>query len=146
MQRGNCVRLHHKSLNRPNSACYVLNVPLSSVIWPLKARTGPGDYIRAMMIKYFLTICAAATVAAAGTSLAQAQSYPVQQAPSYGAPAEYRPGDRARISTRWKMTTTRCRRPRCRRPVRLTIRATAAARRSSGLFGRPAARPGDVAG
>jgi lipoprotein-anchoring transpeptidase ErfK/SrfK len=48
-----------------------------------------------MMIKHFLTICAAATVAAAGTSLAQAQSYPVQQAPSYGAPAEYRPGDRA---------------------------------------------------
>jgi lipoprotein-anchoring transpeptidase ErfK/SrfK len=49
-----------------------------------------------MMIKHFLTICAAATVAAAGTSLAQAQSYPVQQAPSYGGPpAEYRPGDRA---------------------------------------------------
>ncbi|MGY4462832.1 hypothetical protein ACVWYI_006792 [Bradyrhizobium sp. LB13.1] len=48
-----------------------------------------------MMIKHILTICAAATVAAAGTSLAQAQSYPVQQAPSYGAPAEYRPGDRA---------------------------------------------------
>ena len=47
------------------------------------------------MIKHLLTICAAATVAAAGTSLAQAQSYPVQQAPSYGAPAEYRPGDRA---------------------------------------------------
>jgi lipoprotein-anchoring transpeptidase ErfK/SrfK len=47
-----------------------------------------------MMIKHFLTICAAATVAAAGTSFAQAQSYPVQQAPSYGAPAEYRPGDR----------------------------------------------------
>jgi lipoprotein-anchoring transpeptidase ErfK/SrfK len=48
-----------------------------------------------MMIKHLLTICAAATVAAAGASLAQAQSYPVQQAPSYGAPAEYRPGDRA---------------------------------------------------
>ncbi len=51
------------------------------------------------MIKHFLTICAAATAAAAGTSLAQAQqSYPVQQAPVYapspGAPAEYRPGDR----------------------------------------------------
>ncbi|SFI21450.1 L,D-transpeptidase [Bradyrhizobium sp. Gha] len=46
------------------------------------------------MIKHFLTICAAATVAAAGTSLAHAQSYPVQQAPGYGAPAEYRPGDR----------------------------------------------------
>lgn len=46
------------------------------------------------MIKHFLTICAAATVAAAGTSLAQAQNYPVQQAPSYGAPTEYRPGDR----------------------------------------------------
>ena len=46
------------------------------------------------MIKHFLTICAAATVAAAGTSLVQAQSYPVQQAPGYGAPAEYRPGDR----------------------------------------------------
>lgn len=45
------------------------------------------------MIKHFLTICAAATVAAAGTSLAQAQNYPVQQAPSYGAPTEYRPGD-----------------------------------------------------
>src|SRR6478609_3881442 len=52
-----------------------------------------------MMIKHFLTICAAATAAAAGTSLAQAQqSYPVQQAPVYapypGAPSEYRPGDR----------------------------------------------------
>jgi lipoprotein-anchoring transpeptidase ErfK/SrfK len=47
-----------------------------------------------MMIKHLLTICAAATVAAAGTSLVQAQSYPVQQAPSYGAPSEYRPGDR----------------------------------------------------
>jgi lipoprotein-anchoring transpeptidase ErfK/SrfK len=50
-----------------------------------------------MMIKHFLTICAAATAAAAGTSLAQAQqSYPVQQAPTYqqGYPTEYRPGDR----------------------------------------------------
>ncbi|MCP3464296.1 MULTISPECIES: L,D-transpeptidase [unclassified Bradyrhizobium] len=49
------------------------------------------------MIKHFLTICAAATAAAAGTSLAQAQqSYPVQQAPVYqqGYPSEYRPGDR----------------------------------------------------
>jgi lipoprotein-anchoring transpeptidase ErfK/SrfK len=56
-----------------------------------------------MMIKHFLTICAAATAAAAGTSLVQAQqSYPVQQGqgPAYStpyqqsAPAEYRPGDR----------------------------------------------------
>jgi len=49
------------------------------------------------MIKHFLTICAAATVAAAGTSLAQAQqSYSVQQVPTYqrGYPTEYRPGDR----------------------------------------------------
>ncbi|MDE2377794.1 MAG: L,D-transpeptidase family protein [Bradyrhizobium sp.] len=53
------------------------------------------------MIKHFLTICAAATAVAAGTSLVQAQqSYQVQQAPSYStpyqqsAPAEYRPGDR----------------------------------------------------
>ncbi|MFT4118918.1 L,D-transpeptidase family protein [Bradyrhizobium sp.] len=47
------------------------------------------------MIKHFLTICAAATVAAAGTSIAQAQqSYQVQQAPVYGAPTEYRAGDR----------------------------------------------------
>ena len=53
------------------------------------------------MIKHFLTMCAAATAAAAGTSLAQAQqSYPVQQAPVYstpyqpGYPTEYRPGDR----------------------------------------------------
>src|SRR5438045_2302866 len=61
---------------------------------PLTVRLGPGAYTRAMMIKHFLTICAAATVAAAGTSLVHAQSYPVQQAPSYGAPAEYRPGDR----------------------------------------------------
>jgi lipoprotein-anchoring transpeptidase ErfK/SrfK len=55
-----------------------------------------------MMIKHFLTICAAATAAAAGTSLAEAQqSYQVQQGPAYstpyqpGYPAEYRPGDRA---------------------------------------------------
>ncbi|TPQ29742.1 L,D-transpeptidase [Bradyrhizobium guangdongense] len=57
-----------------------------------------------MMIKHFLTICAAATAAVAGTSLVQAQqSYPVQQTPGYatpypqqqgGYPAEYRPGDR----------------------------------------------------
>jgi lipoprotein-anchoring transpeptidase ErfK/SrfK len=47
-----------------------------------------------MMIKHVLTICAAATVAAAGASLAQAQSYPIQQAPGYGVPSEYRPGDR----------------------------------------------------
>ncbi|WFU45004.1 L,D-transpeptidase family protein [Bradyrhizobium sp. CB82] len=48
------------------------------------------------MIKHFLTICAAATAAAAGTSLVQAQQgYPVQQAPVYQqGPAEYRPGDR----------------------------------------------------
>ncbi len=65
---------------------------------------GLGDYTRAMMIKNILTMCAAATLAAAGTSLAQAQqSYPVQQGPAYstpyqsgqsGSPAEYRPGDR----------------------------------------------------
>ena len=54
------------------------------------------------MIKHFLTICAAVTAAAAGTSLAQAQqSYQVQQGPAYstpyqqpGVPAEFRPGDR----------------------------------------------------
>src|SRR5512143_1814543 len=63
---------------------------------------GLGDYTRAMMIKHFLTICAAATAAAAGTSLARAQqSYQVQQGPAYstpyqqpGVPAEFRPGDR----------------------------------------------------
>src|SRR5262245_22000460 len=54
-----------------------------------------------MMIKHFLTICAAATAAAAATAVAQAQqSYQVQQGPVYstpyqpGYPAEYRPGDR----------------------------------------------------
>ncbi len=53
------------------------------------------------MIKHFLTICAAATAAAAGTSLVHAQqSYQVQQGPAYSTPyqqslpAEYRPGDR----------------------------------------------------
>ncbi|MBI5265455.1 MAG: L,D-transpeptidase family protein [Bradyrhizobium sp.] len=54
------------------------------------------------MIKNILAMCAAATVAAAGTSLAQAQqSYPIQQGqpPFYsapypqGAPPEYRPGE-----------------------------------------------------
>ena len=56
------------------------------------------------MIKHLVTLCAAATAAAAGTSLALAQQgYPIQQAPVYSAPyppqagypAEYRPGDRA---------------------------------------------------
>src|SRR5690348_3175245 len=65
---------------------------------------GHGDYTRGMMIKHLLTLCAAATAAAAGSSFAHAQQgYPIQQAPVYSAPyppqagypAEYRPGDRA---------------------------------------------------
>src|SRR3569623_388185 len=95
MQRGNGSLADHKSAN---PAQISLNCLECAAIFGHLAVNGPdglGDYTRAMMIKHFLTICAAATVAAAGTSLAQAQSYPVQQAPSYGAPAEYRPGARA---------------------------------------------------
>lgn len=85
------------------------------------------------MIKHFLTICAAATVAAAGTSLAQAQSYPVQQAPSYGAPAEYRPGDRTPNFDSLEDEDDAMPQARCRRPARPMIRVMAAppARRST---------------
>ena len=94
MQRGNYVRLHHKSLNQ--AQINLLCLECAAIFGHLAANgsDGAGGLTEAMMIKHFLTICAAATVAVAGTSLAQAQSYPVQQAPSYGAPAEYRPGDR----------------------------------------------------
>ena len=88
------------------------------------------------MIKHFLTICAAATVAAAGTSLAQAQSYPVQQAPSYGAPpAEYRPGDRAPSFDALDDEDDAM--PQAALPP--------PGRRSPGLLGRAAAGSGDVA-
>src|ERR1700722_19994524 len=43
---------------------------------------GSGNYTRAMMIKKILTICAAVTAGAAGTSLALAQGYPPPAAPS----------------------------------------------------------------
>jgi lipoprotein-anchoring transpeptidase ErfK/SrfK len=51
-----------------------------------------GDYTKAMMINRILTICAAAALGAAGTSLAHAQQgYPVPQAPVYSAaPEPYR--------------------------------------------------------
>jgi lipoprotein-anchoring transpeptidase ErfK/SrfK len=67
---------------------------------PLTVRCRLGDYTRAMMIKRILTICAAVTAGAAGTSLALAQGYPVPPAPVYsttpqpyprgGYPADYR--------------------------------------------------------
>src|SRR5690349_1381592 len=94
MQRGNGSLADHKSANPAQISLICLECAAIFGHLAVNGPDGLGVYTRAMMIKHFLTICAAATVAAAGTSLAQAQSYPVQQAPSYGAPAEYRPGDR----------------------------------------------------
>jgi lipoprotein-anchoring transpeptidase ErfK/SrfK len=94
MQRGNGRLADHKSANPAQIGLICLECAAIFRHLAVNGPIGLRDYTRAMMIKHFLTICAAATVAAAGTSFAQAQSYPVQQAPSYGAPAEYRPGDR----------------------------------------------------
>src|ERR1700704_200931 len=63
---------------------------------PLTVRCRLGDYTRTMMIKRILTICAALTAGAAGTSLATslalAQSYP-PPGPTYSqSPAPYPPG------------------------------------------------------
>jgi lipoprotein-anchoring transpeptidase ErfK/SrfK len=63
---------------------------------PATAVNGPvwlGDYTRAMMINRILTICAAAALGAAGTSLAQAQqAYPQGPGPVYSAaPGSYPP-------------------------------------------------------
>src|SRR4030081_2477426 len=60
---------------------------------PLTVRCRLGDYTRAMMIKRILTICAAVTAGAAGTSLALAQGYPVPPGAIYStAPQPYPPG------------------------------------------------------
>src|ERR1700709_2601510 len=64
---------------------------------PLTGRCRLGDYTRTMMIKRILTICAALTAGAAGTSLATslalAQSYPPPPGPIYSqSPAPYPPG------------------------------------------------------
>jgi lipoprotein-anchoring transpeptidase ErfK/SrfK len=71
---------------------FVLNAPLSSVIWPVNDPVSACGYTRAMMIKPVLTILATAIIGAAGTSLALAQTYP--QAPGAysrgGYPADYR--------------------------------------------------------
>src|SRR3954447_22977400 len=61
--------------------------------WPLTVRCRLGDYTRAMMIKPFLTICAAVAAGAAGTSLALAQGYPVPPGAVYStAPQPYSAG------------------------------------------------------
>jgi lipoprotein-anchoring transpeptidase ErfK/SrfK len=60
---------------------------------PLTVRCRLGDYTTAMMIKRLLTICAALTAGAAGTSLAAAQSYPQPPGSVYStSPAPYPPG------------------------------------------------------
>src|SRR6478672_13629612 len=64
---------------------------------PSTAVNGPvglGDYTRAMMINRILTICAAAALGAAGTSLAHAQQgYPVPPGSVYSAaPGPYPQG------------------------------------------------------
>src|SRR5216684_9074074 len=60
---------------------------------PLTVRWRLGVYTRAMMIKRILTICAAVTAGAAGTSLALAQGYPVPPGAVYStAPQPYLPG------------------------------------------------------
>jgi lipoprotein-anchoring transpeptidase ErfK/SrfK len=62
---------------------------------PSSAVNGPvwlGDYKKAMMINRIMTICAAAALSAAGTSLAHSQAYPVPPGSVYSdrdAPAPY---------------------------------------------------------
>src|ERR1700761_755658 len=71
---------------------FVLNAPLSSVIWPLTIRCRLGDYTRAMMIKRILTVLATVAAGTAGTSLALAQVYPQAPGSTYSRDPNYPPG------------------------------------------------------
>src|SRR5258707_12760699 len=64
---------------------------------PLTVRCRLGDYTRAMMIKRLLTICAAVTAGAAGTTLSLAHGLPVMsRAGSFAAPPPSLPPSPAR--------------------------------------------------
>src|SRR5260370_16501856 len=55
---------------------------------PLTVRCRLGVYTRAMMIKHILTICAAVTAGAAGTSLSLAQGNPPPPRTAYSTPPQ----------------------------------------------------------
>src|SRR5260370_7631262 len=90
MQRG--LRIITKRRNWARLSRICLECAAIFLHLPLTVRCRLGDYTRAMMIKHILTICAAVTAGAAGTSLALAQGYPVPPAPVYStAPHPYPP-------------------------------------------------------
>src|SRR6202163_4726208 len=98
MQRRSRIITKRRNLARIGRIC--LECAAIFLHLPLTVRCRLGDYTRAMMIKRILTICAAMTAGAAGTSLALAQGYPVppgavystapQPYPRGGYPADYR--------------------------------------------------------
>jgi lipoprotein-anchoring transpeptidase ErfK/SrfK len=98
MQRGLRIMTKRRNWARMSRIC--LECAAIFLHLPLTVRCRLGDYTRAMMIKHILTICAAVTAGAAGTSLVLAQGYPVPPAPVYstapqpysrgGYPADYR--------------------------------------------------------
>src|SRR6266853_4906538 len=106
MQRGlrlrcNGIRITTKRRNWARLSRICLECAAIFLHLPLTVRCRLGDYTRAMMIKRILTICAAVTAGAAGTSLALAQGYPPvppgvvystapQPYPPGGYPADYR--------------------------------------------------------
>src|ERR1700687_662532 len=92
MQRRSRIITKRRNLARVSQIC--LECAAIFLHLPLTVRCRLGDYTRAMMIKRILTICAAVTAGAAGTSLALAQGYPpVPPAVVYStAPPPYPPG------------------------------------------------------
>src|SRR6266851_717010 len=91
MQRG--LRIITKRRNWARLSRICLECAAIFLHLPLTVRCRLGDYTRAMMIKRILTICAAVTAGAAGTSLALAQGYPVPPGAVYStAPQPYLPG------------------------------------------------------
>src|SRR6202022_2817306 len=91
MQR--CSRIITKRRNLARISRICLECAAIFLHLPLTVRCRLGDYTRAMMIKRILTICAAVTAGAAGTSLALAQGYPVPPGAVYStAPQPYPPG------------------------------------------------------
>jgi lipoprotein-anchoring transpeptidase ErfK/SrfK len=91
MQRRSGIITERRNLARISRIC--LECAAIFLHLPLTVRCRLGNYTRAMMIKRILTICAAVTAGAAGTSLALAQSYPVPPGAVYStAPQPYPPG------------------------------------------------------
>src|SRR5258708_39195297 len=93
MQGGLRIKTNRRNWARMSRIC--LECAAIFLHLPLTVRCRLGDYTRAMMIKHILTICAAVTAGAAGTSLVLAQGYPVPPAPVYStAPQPYPRGGR----------------------------------------------------